>query len=239
MSLAGLAAAHGLPLYQSSSTTEQAQHLAERVASALNTALSTSATASLALSGGRSPEAFLRLLDQQPVDWSRTLITLVDERWVPDTHPDSNAAMVKRCMPGALNAATWYGLFQGGGKRNSPADDARAAGEYLASWLPLDVVVLGMGKDGHCASLFPDQPGLEARLAPDAPSLCDAVPGPDQTPRLTLTGAALRTARLQLLAISGEDKYLRLCSAFDGPARQWPVAAFLAPPLEIFYSPEG
>jgi 6-phosphogluconolactonase len=49
----------------------------------------------------------------------------------------------------------------------------------------------------------------------------------------------VRTARLQLLAISGEDKYQRLCDAFDGPATQWPVAAFLAPPLEIFYSPEG
>lgn len=239
MSLSSLAAARGLPLHQASSAAEQAQQLAERVAQALNRALSTSATASLALSGGRSPEAFLRQLDRQPVNWSRISLTLVDERWVPDTHADSNAGLVRRCMPTALRSATWYGLYQGGAPQRRPESDAQAASAFLQAWLPLDVVVLGMGPDGHCASLFPEQPGLEARLARTAPALCEAVPGPQQAPRLTLTGAALRTARLQLLAISGEDKYQRLCDAFDGPATQWPVAAFLAPPLEIFYSPEG
>lgn len=238
MSLASLAAERGLPLHLASSAAEQAQQLAERVAGALAVAQSASAVASLALSGGRSPEAFLRALDQQPVNWSQTRITLVDERWVPDTHADSNAALIKRCLPSALRRAQWYGLYRELNQHGSPELDAQAASVFLRAWLPLDVVVLGMGEDGHCASLFPGQPGLAARLALDAPALCEAVAGPHGAPRLTLTGSALRTAGLQLLAICGEDKYQRLCAAFDGPAARWPVAAFLAPPLEIFYCPE-
>lgn len=239
MKLASLAAGRSLPLHQADSAAGQAQQLADRVAQALNSVLSTGGMASLALSGGRSPEAFLRLLDQQDVNWSQIRITLVDERWVPESDADSNAAMIKRCMPTALRTARWYGLFQAGAGARSPELDARAASEFLRAWLPLDVVILGMGKDGHCASLFAGQPGLESRLALDSPTLCEAVPGPQLSSRLTLTGSALRTARLQLLAIAGEDKYQRLCGAFDGPSTRWPVAAFLAPPLEIFYSPEG
>lgn len=239
MNLANLTAERGLPLHLANNAAEQAQQLAERVAQALAVAQSASGMASLALSGGRSPEAFLRRLDQLAVNWSQTRITLVDERWVPETHADSNAGMLKRCMPTALRSAQWYGLYRGLGEDGNPERDARAASDVLRAWLPLDVVVLGMGKDGHCASLFPGQPGLASRLALNAPAVCDAVPGPQGAPRLTLTGSVLRTARLQLLAICGEDKYQRLCAAFDGPAARWPVAAFLAPPLEIFYSPEG
>ncbi|WP_339651930.1 6-phosphogluconolactonase [Halopseudomonas pelagia] len=257
MRLAALAHERGLRYCPAADADGQARLLANRVAEALNLRLSSAGMASLALSGGRSPQAFLRALDQLPIDWSRIRLTLVDERWVPESHADSNAAMIKRCMPNALQRAHWYGLYQGARQSNSAeayaaqgleqapesateagaGRDAAAASDYLLGWLPLDVVVLGMGVDGHCASLFPGQPGLEQRLRATSTPLCEAVPGPQQSLRLTLTGCALRTARLQLLAISGEDKYRRLCDAFNGPAVRWPVAAFLAPPLEIFYSP--
>ena len=235
MTLEQLAARRGLPLHRAADRSEQALQLARHVAAALNQVLATAPSASLALSGGRSPQAFLCELDRQPVDWQRVRITLVDERWVPLNDSQSNAGMLRRCLPTVLATASWHGLYQG----TSPEADAEDASRVLASWLPLDVVVLGMGTDGHCASLFPGQPGLERRLETKARPLCEAVVGPGEQLRLTLTGGALRTARLQLLAISGDDKYQRLCAAFEGQATTWPVAAFLAPPLEIFYSPEG
>ncbi len=244
MSLANLARERGLVYWPAKNTDEQAQMLAGRVAKALNARLANAELASLALSGGRSPEPFLRALDMLPIDWSRIRITLVDERWVPESHAQSNAGMLKRCLPNALRQAQWYGLYQAAGSgfslvhpERDPQRDAAAASDYLDAWLPLDVVVLGMGDDGHCASLFPGQPGLRKRLENTSTPICEAVAGPQGMPRLTLTGSALRTAAVQLLCISGADKYQRLCEAFDGPATRWPVAAFLAPPLEIFYSP--
>lgn len=244
MSLGNLARERGLAYWPAADADKQARMLAERVAQSLNARLASSEFASLALSGGRSPEPFLRALDLLPIDWSRIRITLVDERWVPESHAQSNAAMLKRCLPNALRQAQWYGLYQASGAGSSvahaerdPQRDAAAASDYLAAWLPLDVVVLGMGEDGHCASLFPGQPGLRKRLESTSTPICEAVAGPQGMTRLTLTGSALRTAAVQLLCISGADKYQRLCEAFDGPATRWPVAAFLAPPLEIFYSP--
>lgn len=235
MSLDDLAASRGLPLHWHANGGAQALALAERVADLLSEALAQRGVASLALSGGRSPRAFLQALDQQELDWQALRITLVDERWVPETDPQSNAGMLRECMPNALAAASWLPLYRG----VSPSADAAAVSVDLQHWLPLDVVVLGMGSDGHCASLFPGQPGLQARLASDSPSLCEAVAGPQGAARLTLTGSVLHAARQSLLAIAGEEKYTCLCDAFVRQPTQAPVAAFLAPPLEIFYSPEG
>lgn len=235
MRLAQLAAARQLPLHCHASAEDQALGLAQRVAGLLGQALAQRGVASLALSGGRSPRAFLQALDQQELDWRAVRVTLVDERWVPDSDQQSNARLLHECMPNALAAANWLPFYRG----VNPSADAAAASSHLQDWLPLDIVVLGMGADGHCASLFPGQSGLQSRLAEDSQPLCEAVAGPQGGTRLTLTGSVLHAARHSLLAIAGEEKYTRLCEAFDGQSTQWPVAAFLAPPLEIFYSPEG
>ncbi|WP_373185967.1 6-phosphogluconolactonase [Halopseudomonas sp.] len=232
MNLKTLAAARGLALTTLTSPEELAVNLAEQVAEALRGAIRERGIARLAVSGGRSPEPFLRCLDQLPLDWERVAITLVDERWVPVSHPDSNAGMLRRCLPSALERTALLPLFRG----DSPAGDARAAELDLASWLPLDVVVLGMGADGHCASLFAGQENLRDLLRGDSQVLCAPVRAADGSPRVTLTAATLRSARLQLLAISGDDKYRTLCEAFSADSEMMPVAAFLAPPLHIFYS---
>jgi len=233
LSLQSLAAARGVEVTAAASADLLAVELAEQVAQALGRAIEKRGRARLALSGGRSPEAFLRCLDELPVDWERVDMTLVDERWVAMSDGASNAGMLRRCLPRGCATARFTPLYRG----VSPAQDARDVGRELANWLPLDVVVLGMGADGHCASLFKGQPQLSALLQVDQPTLCSAVQAPDDSPRITLTAAALHSASLQLLAISGDDKYRALCQAFTAGSEQMPVAAFLAPPLHIFYSP--
>ncbi|PAU89463.1 6-phosphogluconolactonase [Pseudomonas sp. WN033] len=236
MTLEALACASGVGLFQAAGPDELAAQLANRVAAALNVTLAERGVASLALSGGRSPEPFLRHLATLPLDWARIRVTLVDERWVPVEHPDSNAGLLRRCLPQALETAQWMPLYQG----ISPQADAQWLNRHLASWLPLDVVVLGMGSDGHTASLFPGMPKLAQALAVDAPQLCLAIPAQaGRAERLSLSGRALRTAGLQLLAISGDDKRRTLIRALESRDAGLPISAFLAPPLDIYYSPQG
>lgn len=232
MRLKELAAERGLQVSFASNAQLLAVKLAECVAEALREAIRQRGLARMALSGGRSPEAFLRCLDGQAVEWQQVSITLVDERWVATHDIASNAGMLHRCMPRALGKAAWLPLFRG----ESPARDACATEKDLACWLPLDVVMLGMGADGHCASLFASQDNLESLLDSDGGPLCAAVRAADGSPRITLTAAALRSARLQVLAISGDDKYQTVCEAFQASPGLMPVAAFLAAPLHIFYS---
>lgn len=235
MSLQKLAAERGLPIIAVDNRQILALRQAEFVGEQLRQVIRERGSAYIGLSGGRSPEAFLRCLDEQVLDWSRVAITLVDERWVVETDIASNAGLLQRCLPKALASATWLPLFRG----DTPQRDAHMASLALAAWLPLDIVVLGMGTDGHCASMFSGQDGLEQLLNAESSILCAPVRAPDGAWRITLTGAALRTGRLQLLAISGDDKYLTLCEAFSASTALMPVAAFLAPPLHLFYSPGG
>jgi 6-phosphogluconolactonase len=230
-----LAAERGLPVLAVDNPQILALRQAEFVGEQLRKAIGERGSAYIALSGGRSPEAFLRCLDEQALDWSRVAITLVDERWVVEADIASNAGLIQRCLPKALASANWLPLFRG----DTPQSDAQIASLALAAWLPLDIVVLGMGTDGHCASMFSGQDGLEELLNTQSPILCASVRAPDGVWRMTLTGAALRTGRLQVLAISGKDKYLTLCEAFSASTTLMPVAAFLAPPLHLFYSPGG
>lgn len=235
MKLQRLAAERDLLATAADSAASLAMELALRVAAALREAIALRGVARLALSGGRSPEAFLRCLNDQPIEWERVAITLVDERWVPPDDEASNEGMLRRCLPWGCARARFLPLYRG----SSPEEDAQAAGRELAPWLPLDVLVLGMGADGHCASLFADQAQPDGLLRSDAGAPCAAVRAPDGSPRITLTAKVLRSSRLQLLAISGDDKYRTLCEAFTATSEQMPVAAFLAPPLHIFYSHDG
>lgn len=235
MRLEHLVAERALSLHVADDSAQLAVAVAERIADTLRQAISVSGAASLALSGGRSPEAYLRLLDQQALDWQRVTLTLVDERWVPASHPDSNVGLLRRCMPRVMEQVNWLPLYRG----DSPQADAAEADAHLKALPALSLCVLGMGVDGHCASLFPGLPGLATLLSDQAEQHCAAVFPVGQSPRLTLTGAALHSADLQLLVICGEDKYQRLCQAFAAAPEQVPVSAFLQPPLAIYYSPRG
>lgn len=236
MTLNEQAQERGLPFDDAATSAEHAEILAQRVALALTNAISAKGSATLALSGGRSPEGFLRRLDTKDVDWDKVTLTLVDERWVAEDHPDSNAAMVKGCLESAIPKVNWIPLYQG----ESPEADAARAEELLAKLMPIDVLVLGMGPDGHTASLFPGMDGLKESVSASAPAFYRSVPAEgERKARVTMTGKAIHQAKLLLLQIDGEEKRNTLNDAFQAAPTELPIAAFLSPPMEIYYCPKG
>jgi len=216
-------------------TAAQARQLAEAVAAQLRHAIATRGRALLAVSGGKSPIALFEHLRQQPLDWASVTVLLVDERCVPHTHADSNTALVRQhLLQDGAAAATFVTFF-------NTLDDidslATAANKRLATlhW-PLDVAVLGMGEDGHTASLFPAAPGLDTALHTTAHVAWvrpDAI-GHAPHPRLTLTLPTLQAARQLHLSLAGPAKQAVYRQALARPDTALPVSLLLHRPAHPF-----
>ena len=214
---------------------------AQALHEATDAALQARGRAQLAIAGGRTPLPALRRWSQRATLDARVAITLTDERWVPAAHPDANLARLQACFP-ADGGPAWYRLVPA-------APDAmpslHVANESLAR-MPgnFDLVLLGMGEDGHIASLFPTDPNLAEALASDDDVLIGRpTPPPADAPhaRITLSLARLLRSRRRLLLVTGEPKRALLEQAQRAPdALRWPVSALLhapGPPVEIHWSP--
>lgn len=220
-----------------SDPAQLANALAAAVAAALRTAIDSRGTATLVVSGGRSPIAFFERLAQQPLPWSQVVISLADERWVPVNHATSNEGLVRRhLLRGPAAAARFIGLYQ---VASSLEQAALKAEQALAELPPIDVLVLGMGDDGHTASLFPDSPNLREALQTDCPRRCLPLLAPSVPhQRLSMSLPLLASARLPLLAIQGQGKLATLSEALaEGEVASMPIRAFLHSPLEIYWCP--
>ena len=199
------------------------------VVSALETGVRLHGTASLAAPGGGSPGPVYDLMALAPLEWRRVRVTLSDERWVDPSSPDSNARLVReRLLKHRAAEAVFHPLRNG---EPDPDTAARHVSALFHSWPPLDVVMLGMGEDGHVASLFPGSPALDLGLDPAAPA-CIAVPAGEGRPppqaRLSLTIRGLVTAGLVVILSSGEAKRAVLERALQGgDAHELPVRAVL------------
>jgi 6-phosphogluconolactonase len=212
-----------------------ADHVAERLTAAIDS--NPHGTATLVVSGGKSPVAFFQALAQKPIKWSRVCISLADERWVPTEHADSNAGLLKRFLfQGPAAEAGFFSLY----RPTNTLDEAAAATDEALKELPkIDVLVLGMGDDGHTASLFPDSPNLAEALDLNGTRRCLPMLAPS-TPhqRLTMTRALLATAATPILSVSGQAKLETLRTALAGDdLAQMPIRAFLNPALEIYWCP--
>jgi 6-phosphogluconolactonase len=219
---------------------DAAQALGEQVASALRSGLAQRSVASLAVPGGRTPLPLFRALREKELDWAKVHVTLTDERWVSEDHADSNAALVRReLLQSRAAPARFHALHDG----NAPADGAAVSVWQSLESLPrpFDAVVLGMGDDGHIASLFPHSPGLSAALDPVAPPTCVAMQAPTEpASRISLNLAALLQTRRLFLFITGMHKRDLLLTAARHAGPPLPVAALLAqrlPMTEVYWSP--
>lgn len=214
-----------------------AEGLARDVAGRLNAAIAAKGQATLVVSGGRSPVAFFVALLKQPLDWSKVLVTLADERWVPVEHADSNAGLLKRhLLTGPAAKARFFSLYRAAGSLEAAAQEADLA---LAELPAIDVLVLGMGDDGHTASLFPNSPNLAQGLDPASPRRCLPMLAPSVPhQRLSMTRALLATAAYTALSVQGPGKLATLRAALAGnDLAEMPIRAFLQDPLDIYWCP--
>lgn len=219
-----------------------ADALAERIADRLREGMAERGHALLAVSGGSTPKHLFERLSRQALEWSKVQITLVDERWVPETSERSNAAMVKALLlQHAASAAQFVPLYA-----DAPTPEAGlvALRTRVASLtLPFDAVVLGMGNDGHTASFFPGGDRLPEALDAnsDVRVLPMRAPGADE-PRITFTLSALLQTRALYLHIEGETKRQLLADARLGlgEAADFPVRSVLTQervPVAVYWCP--
>ncbi|HMK85748.1 MAG TPA: 6-phosphogluconolactonase [Steroidobacteraceae bacterium] len=218
-----------------------AREVAGSIAAQLASAVALRGAASLVVSGGHSPVRLFEQLRTQPLDWSRVCVALADERWVEPTDSQSNERLVRETLlREAAAAARFAGL-----KNAAPSPDlgAVSAWETFARVpRPFDVTVLGLGDDGHTASLFPGSPNLASALNLSASDGCVGMwsPTPPQA-RLSLNLSALLDSRQILLWILGEEKwrtYTKACES--GPVEEMPVRAVLRQqrtPVEVVWAP--
>lgn len=208
-----------------------ARALADDTATRLAHALGERGHASLVVSGGRSPVAFFNALSDAALDWDCITITLADERWVePDDEASNELLLRQHLLRGRAAAAHFIPLKSHGATPEQALADRGAA---LTAVLPAaDVLVLGMGDDGHTASLFPDAAGIAAALDPNAtPALVAMRPTLAPHARISLNLAALVAARHAVLLLAGAGKREVLARACPAgllgalPAEPLPIAA--------------
>jgi 6-phosphogluconolactonase len=152
----------------------------------------------LVLAGGATPQRCYELLAGMPVTWGRVTVLFGDERCVPPDHPDSNYQMARHSLLDSVFPASVHRMPAELG----PAEGARLYEPIVAGLEPLDLVLLGIGPDGHTASLFPGHHALEAE------GWVVGVEGAPKPPpqRISLTLRALRAARRVIFLVTGADK---------------------------------
>ena len=217
------------------------RELAMQIAGDLTTAIGARGLASLVVSGGRSPTRLFEILRSQPLDWGRVCIALADERWVDPLDSASNERLVRDVLLKEHAAAARFN----GLKNGAPTPDlgAVSAWETFARVpRPFDALILGMGDDGHTASLFPSSPNLPSALNPAAAAGCVGMWSPVAPhPRLSLNLTALLDSRRIVVLITGESKwraYSAACTA--GPVEDMPVRAVLRQsrtPVDVLWAP--
>lgn len=227
-----------------------ARALAEQVSEQLSQAIATHGEATLVVSGGSTPLPFFKALSkkdrpstrnkssrQATLPWEKVNVTLADERFVAADHQDSNERLVRENLLVAEAAvAKFIPLYHQGLTLAQSAVESSKVIRALPH--PLDVLVLGMGNDGHTASLFPASPSLAEALSTECKAACLPM-HPLNAPheRLTLTLPVLSTCRLILLHIVGEDKLTTLEKALSSDDNLiMPIRAFLKKPLSIYWS---
>ena len=169
---------------------------AKQIASHLSKSVAQKGRASLIVSGGSSPLAIFEALSDLEMDWSSIMISLVDDRLVPDDDPASNVKLIsEKLLNGPVKKARFVSL------KEAELNDFEA-------YLPFDVMLLGMGPDGHFASLFPDMIGDEIAFGPEAPAGIVTTPayGNPKVERISMNMALILQSEHLYMIVSGEQK---------------------------------
>ena len=201
--------------------------LADNVANILASAVKQKGKASIAVSGGSTPKGFFNALSKKALPWQSITITLADERWVDIDSNDSNTKLVhENLLQNEAVKANFFHLKQGNALTSDTLVDLNIAAKQQL--LPLDVLILGMGEDGHTASLFPCSDEINECLSFDSSALLKVVPKTAPHQRITFCFAALAQSENTILHISGSSKKQVLAKAIAGQdVKEMPIRAFL------------
>ena len=212
----------------------------------LSESISKHGSATLLVSGGSTPAPLYEALSKTELTWKKIKVALVDERWVDAQHAASNEALIKRSLLiNNAKAASFTGMKTS--DQRASKGQSEAVSRYRALPQPFTVAIIGMGNDGHTASLFPHATGLKNALNVDNEQLTasinakpSAVTGP-HTERLSMTIAGLLKCERLIILLSGEDKLAVFDQAMKpGPVEDMPIRALLNQdkvPVEMYWAP--
>ena len=212
---------------------------AAHIVAALTRQLESQETASLVVTGGSSPGHCYAAMTDAELAWDRVRVTLSDERWVPPSHADSNEKMLRETLfSGRAGAASFLPLYE---EEQTLAAQCEVLNTALpALGLPFACTLLGMGDDGHIASLFPDADSLELGLRLDGDTFAvPATTAASPHPRISLTLAALTRSNEIVLLIFGDTKR-EIYTAAKTATMDYPVTALLSQqhtPVHVFWAP--
>jgi len=217
------------------------KNLAEQIQSLLSTAIKKNGKASLAVSGGSTPVELFERLSGLDITWSNVVITLVDERWVEPEAEDSNEHLVRtHLLKNKVAGATFIPM------KNSAVTagegEAECAKQLQKVPRPFTVLILGMGGDGHTASLFPGAEKLAAAIDMNSGKICMGI-APLTAPhqRMTLTLPAILDAKHIFLHITGPEKQDVLEKAMaKGAPEEMPIRFILSQqttPVSVYWAP--
>lgn len=228
-----------MQLHQFASSTELNTDFAKRLIAIVHHAIEARDHAYLVVSGGRTPQALFEHLSSTDLDWSKVTITLADDRWLSPSEKDSNERLVKSVLlQNKAAAARFISLVT--------ADEKAEAGELavcqrFADIPTFDAVILGMGEDGHTASLFPCSAELAKGLSTEQAALAvNPTTAPYQ--RMSLSQSRLLNSRHVFLHLVGGNKLNVLNQAMAAAdPQQMPIRAFLQHPcvdVQVMFATE-
>jgi len=199
--------------HQGADAQNLAEHLAGELSVLITEAINQKGSAVLALSGGSTPKPLFEALAEHDIDWSKVVITLVDERWVDETHDLSNAAFMKTYLLSKLpDTVRFVPLYQAADSVGASLplvlnNYLDATGSTVDEPREFDIVILGMGGDGHTASFFPDAANVEELVDIDSTEAlltCSSVS--TQVERVTWSLPVLLNTSFLALHFTGEAK---------------------------------
>ena len=219
-----------MQLKQFSNTSALNDDFANRLVSILQQAIAERGEAYLVVSGGKTPQALFNTLSQVDLAWDKVTVLLADDRWLDDQQTDSNERLVKATLlQHNAKAARFVSLYA----------NVASAFEGVAQVLPriaslptFDAVILGMGEDGHTASLFPCSAQITDGLADNAPAVLAVQPQTAPYQRMSLSLPRLLDSRNIFLHLVGSNKLAVLNKAMGEPdVLAMPIRAFLHHPV--------
>ncbi len=230
--------------YRFDSRQQLLDSLYESVREAMQKDLAENPSVTMMLSGGSTPGPLYQRLSQAELEWSRVQVTLVDERWVEPSHEASNQRLIEQTL--LQNSAAKAKFLAMKNSAETPfAGEVECQAQCATLPAPYSVCLLGMGPDGHTASLFPKARGLDRALA--STDLCAAIEAKPSkvtgefVQRMSLTPSAILKAKKIVLLITGDDKwsvYQQAKSISD--VTEMPVAAILQQvdvDLDVYWAP--